>query len=74
MAFETPLRSIVKSISWRIVATLTTVSIVYLFSGDATFALSVGGVEIIAKLLIFFLHDRAWNLSSWGIKKAESGD
>ncbi len=72
MAFETHLRSMVKSISWRIVATVTTISIVYLFSGDAAFALSVGGVEIIAKLLIFFLHDRAWNLSSWGIKKPES--
>jgi len=71
MAFETPLRSMVKSISWRVVATVTTMSIVYLFSGDAVFALSVGGVEIVAKLIIFFLHDRAWNLTAWGIKKPD---
>jgi len=74
MAFETPLRSIVKSISWRIVATVTTISIVYLFTGKADLAFYVGGVEIIAKLLIFFLHDRAWNLTAWGLKKVESED
>ena len=43
---ETNARSIVKTISWRIFATITTMSLVYIFIGDITVAISVGGIEI----------------------------
>ena len=43
---ETNTRSIVKTISWRILATVITVTLVYIFIGDVTVVLSVGGIEI----------------------------
>ena len=42
---ESKLRSIIKSLSWRLLATLTTILIVYIFVGDPKIAFSIGGIE-----------------------------
>ncbi len=66
---ETNTRSIVKTISWRILATLTTIALVYIFIGDVSVALSVGGIEVILKMLIYFLHERGWDKIKFGRKE-----
>jgi adenylylsulfate kinase len=63
---ETKIRSIVKTISWRILATLTTVSLVYIFIGDTKIAFTVGGIEVFLKMLIYFLHERVWDKLKFG--------
>jgi len=63
---ESHSRSILKSISWRILATLTTIAIVYVFIGDVTIALSVGGIEVFLKMLVYFLHERTWDKIKFG--------
>ena len=55
-------RSIAKSFTWRITATLTTILIAYFIIGDVTTAMAIGGIEFFAKMLIYFLHERAWNM------------
>jgi uncharacterized membrane protein len=59
-------RSIAKSISWRIVGTLDTITISYLITGTLSLALSIGAVETITKILLYFFHERAWNFIKWG--------
>ena len=56
----------VKSLSWRIVASATTVLIVLAFTGELDVAIAIGGVEIVAKLLIFYVHERTWQRVGWG--------
>lgn len=63
---ESKARSIVKSFTWRALATLTTVIIVLLFTGEVDLAVAVGGVEVVAKLLIFYAHERVWQRVGWG--------
>ncbi len=63
---ETKFRSIVKTLSWRILATLTTVLLVYIFIGDPKIAFSIGGIEVFLKMLIYFFHERAWNNIKFG--------
>lgn len=63
---ETRSRSAAKSLSWRVVATLTTVLLVLAFTGEVSIALSVGGAEVVAKLIIFYVHERIWDRFSWG--------
>lgn len=53
-------KSILKTFSWRAIATLTTIIIAYIFVGDVTVALSIGLTEFIAKMVIYFIHERAW--------------
>jgi uncharacterized membrane protein len=66
---ETPHRSILKTISWRIVATLTTSIIILSLTKRWDFALLGGGIEAVAKLILYYLHERTWNCVNFGKKK-----
>ena len=63
-------RHIVKSITWRIVGTLDTIILSGILTGSWAMGLTIGGVEIITKMILYFLHERAWyKFSSFGVKK-----
>ncbi len=66
---ETHPRTVMKTVSWRIVATLTTGIIVYILSGQILLSVGVIGVEVVAKILFYYLHERVWNMVHWGKKK-----
>ena len=69
---ETHVRSIAKAVSWRIVATLTTVLLVYVFTGNLLVSGGVGLTELLSKLLIYYVHERVWNAIGFGrIKKTK---
>ena len=59
---ETFRRSFYKTFTWRVVASLDTALLTWLFSGDVITGLKVGGMEIVTKLIIYFLHERAWRI------------
>ena len=63
---DTKLRSIIKGMIWRILASLTTIILVFLFTRDIEKATCVGGMEVIVKLLLYYGHERIWNVISWG--------
>ena len=63
---EMPVRSFVKSVTWRVLASITTVVLVYIFTGELTMALGVGLAEAILKFILFFIHERAWDRVVWG--------
>lgn len=68
---DTNKRSIVKGISWRFVATTTTIIIVYLFFGRLDLAIAAGLLETVAKVGLYWAHERAWFKIRWGRKKIE---
>lgn len=68
---ETNVRSIVKGVSWRVFATTTTVIIVYLFFGRLDLAIAAGILETVAKVALYWAHERAWVKVKWGRKKIE---
>lgn len=59
---ESHLRSVLKGITWRIIATATTVSIAYFITGEIGDALKIGAIEFVGKIFIYYLHERAWQL------------
>ncbi|WP_028289043.1 DUF2061 domain-containing protein [Olleya sp. ITB9] len=59
-------RSLLKTISWRIIGTLDTVLISYLITGTLKMAISIGGIELVSKMVLYFFHERAWNKIKWG--------
>lgn len=59
-------RSIVKAISWRIIGTLDTIVISWVITGEIALALSIGLVEVVTKMILYFFHERIWNLIKWG--------
>ena len=65
---ETHIRSIIKATSWRLLATLTTIVLVWIVFGDHWKALMVGWIELVLKIIIYYGHERVWLLFDWGVK------
>ena len=63
---ESHIRSILKTFSWRIIATMTTVILTYWITGSFDSAWKVGGAEFFAKMVIYYFHERAWQLAPRG--------
>jgi len=68
---ETNFRSIIKGFSWRIIATLTTVIIIYVFFGELELAIVAGFIETIFKVILYWAHERIWFKIRWGRKRIE---
>ncbi len=63
---ETHLRSVVKGISWRVIATLVTTVVVWLISGEVSMALFAGASDSLIKIGLYWGHERIWNQIPWG--------
>ncbi|MDX1828739.1 MAG: DUF2061 domain-containing protein [Lutibacter sp.] len=62
---EKPIRSLVKAFSWRLVGTIDTMIISWFITGKLTMALSIGSIEVITKMILYYGHERIWNLIKW---------
>lgn len=62
-------RSVVKTITWRILGTIDTIIISWVIVGNFRFAVSIGGVELFTKMFLYYFHERLWTRSSFGLIK-----
>lgn len=63
-------RHIAKTISWRIIGTIDTMILSGVITGSWELGLTIGGVEVITKMVLYFFHERAWyKFSKFGIEK-----
>ncbi len=63
---ETHTRTVLKAISWRVIASLTTMTIIYVLTREWVLTLGAGLVEASSKMLFYYLHERAWGKIGWG--------
>lgn len=72
-------RSLLKAITYRFSATLTTFSLAYIFTGNIELASQIGLLDFVIKFLIYYINERLWSKSRWGYrfitinKKNENG-
>ena len=59
-------RSFVKTITWRVIATLDTFFISWFVTGKLVFAGAITSLEILTKMFLYFLHERGWAKIKWG--------
>jgi len=64
---ETRKRSIVKSITFRIIATLLTFIVVWIFTKDIVVSSGVTIAENLIKMIAYYFHERAWIKIKWGL-------
>ena len=60
-------RHIAKTVSWRVVGTIDTMVLAWIISGDPMVGLKVGLVEVITKMLLYYLHEKVWYRSNYGL-------
>ncbi len=59
---ESHIRSLLKGLTWRIIATSMIFAITYFSTGEIQMAMKVAAIEFPVKLLIYYIHERAWQL------------
>ena len=65
-------RHIAKTITWRIIGTLDTMLIGWAITGNVMTGLKIGGIEVITKMLLYYLHERIWFKINLGLPHRKS--
>jgi uncharacterized membrane protein len=68
------LRSLIKAVSWRVVGSFDTFILSYLVTGSAKWAVSIATAEALTKIVLYYLHERAWRLVRWGRMEAPADE
>ena len=64
-------RSLVKTLTWRCIATTDTIIITRLVTGSWTAGAIVGSAEVFTKMILYYLHERGWSASDWGLEDVD---
>jgi uncharacterized membrane protein len=68
---ESRIRHIFKAISWRIIGTLDTTLLGFIVTGSFKLGLKIGGLELLTKTILYYIHERVWYRSDFGLIKEE---
>lgn len=66
---EPKLRSAVKTITWRVTGSTSTLLISYAATGSLTAAGSIAGIQFVTNMILYYFHERAWTKISWKNKE-----
>jgi uncharacterized membrane protein len=62
-------RHLLKTITWRIVGTLDTMTLAWLITGNPITGFKIGMAEVVTKMLLYFLHEKAWYKTNYGLEQ-----
>jgi adenylylsulfate kinase len=69
---ETHARSVMKAVSWRVMGTVATTALVWIFTRQFSLALWVGGLEFVSKIAIYWVHERVWDQLRFGKEEIQA--
>jgi len=62
-------RHILKSVTWRIIASATSFLLAWGVTGDIKAGLSIGAADVVIKFTLYYFHERAWYRSDYGVSR-----
>jgi len=65
---ESTTRSIVKTVTWRVTGSGATFLIAFIMTGNFAIAGIIGVVQLVSNSILYFIHERMWNIVKWGKK------
>ena len=66
---ESRKRHLLKTVTWRLTGTLDTILLSWLITGNPWIGLKIGAAEIVTKMILYYLHERAWYRIYFGLEK-----
>lgn len=60
-------RHLAKTISWRIIGTLDTMTLAWIITGSPMTGLKIGLAEVFTKMFLYYLHERVWYKVDYGL-------
>ncbi|GGC22499.1 hypothetical protein GCM10011371_07740 [Novosphingobium marinum] len=67
-------RSFAKALSWRVLGSVDTFLLSWLFTGSPKAAGAIATTEVITKMFLYYGHERVWSAIKWGVKSEEAAD
>jgi len=67
-------RSLAKAISWRVLGSIDTFLLSWLFTSSVKAAGAIAVTEVLTKMVLYYFHERAWGSVSWGVRKEVPDD
>ena len=64
---ESRKRHIAKTVTWRLVGTLDTMTLAWIITGDPLTGLKIGFTEVVSKMILYYLHERVWYKVNYGL-------
>jgi len=61
-------RSLAKATSWRILGSLDTFLLSWLFTSSVKAAGAIATTEVLTKMVLYYFHERVWSSIGWGMK------
>ena len=58
-------RSISKAVSWRLLGSVDTFVLSYIFTGSFKLAGSIAVTEMFTKMVLYYVHERVWSAIPW---------
>jgi uncharacterized membrane protein len=62
-------RSVTKALTYRLWQSLNTFLISLVITGKIELAVAIVSIEVVIKIVIYFIHERIWNKIKWGLTK-----
>ena len=60
-------RHLVKSVSWRVLGSLDTLFLGWFVTGQVSVGAQIGALELITKMVFYFVHERVWHRITFGL-------
>lgn len=70
---ESHVRTFAKTISWRVLGTLITSGVAFGITGEMKIAASLAVVDLLAKTVTYYIHERLWNCVKHGYTATNDG-
>lgn len=67
MIHESQWRTVTKTLTWRVLASLDTFGIAWFITSDPLAGASIAGIEILTKIALYYVHERGWSHVDWGL-------
>jgi uncharacterized membrane protein len=64
----TRIRSLAKTIVWRVICIIVSVLTTFAFTGKWDLAVAIGSVYNAVTMVLYYFHERVWNKIKWGVK------
>lgn len=62
-------RSLLKAVSWRLLGSIDTFLLSWLFTGSPKAAGAIASTEVLTKIALYYFHERVWSSVRWGAKR-----
>jgi len=67
-------RSFAKAVSWRVLGSIDTFLISWLFTSSPAAAGAIASTEVATKMVLYYFHERAWGSIAWGLRDRPLGN